>query len=33
MNQNDLDRLVDIAKAFVVLCLAGVVIWLLGKAL
>jgi len=33
MNQGDLDRLVDIAKAFLVLCIAGALIWLLWKAL
>ncbi len=33
MQQNELDRLVDIAKAFVVLCVAGGIIWLLAKAL
>jgi len=33
MNQGDLDRLVDIAKAFVILCLAGAIIWLLSKGL
>ena len=33
MNQEHLDRLVDAAKAIVVLSIAGVCIWLLAKAL
>jgi len=33
MKQSELDRLVDIAKAFVLLCVAGGIIWLLWKAI
>lgn len=33
MNQGDLDRLVDIAKAIVILCVASGIIWLLWKAI